>query len=69
MAGYNADPVMTISELAAHLRLAEPTVYRLVKSGQIPGRKVGGGWRFARKAIDEWFARPSDGLNKYETGD
>lgn len=66
MAGYNEDPVMTILELAAYLRLAESSVYRQVKSGQIPGRKVGGGWRFSCKAIDEWFAGHSvDGLEKH----
>ncbi len=50
------DEVMTVKEVADYLRLAESTVYRLVKKGSLPGRKLGGNWRFSRKGLDKWLA-------------
>ena len=47
--------VMTISEVAVYLRLGETTIYRLANKGEIPGRKIGGAWRFSRREIDTWF--------------
>lgn len=50
------EEVMTVKEVAEYLRLAESTVYRLVKIGSLPGRKLGGNWRFSRKGLDKWLA-------------
>jgi excisionase family DNA binding protein len=47
--------VMTVREVSAYLRLAESTVYKLAHEGKLPGRKVGGAWRFPRKGLDEWL--------------
>ena len=47
--------LMTLSELAAYLRVAEKTVLRMVKRGDLPGTKVSGQWRFMRGVIDEWL--------------
>lgn len=49
------DAVMTVKEVSAYLRLAESTVYKLAQEGQLPGRKVGGAWRFSRKEIKRWL--------------
>ena len=49
------EEVMTVKEVADYLRLAESTVYRLVKRGSLPGRKLGGNWRFSRKNLDKWL--------------
>ncbi|MEW6034644.1 MAG: helix-turn-helix domain-containing protein [Chloroflexota bacterium] len=43
---------MTLDEVAQYLRLHKSTVYRLTKSGLIPGSKVGGKWRFRKDAIE-----------------
>lgn len=59
MANNEVNEVMTIPGLAEYLRMADSTIYRLAKTGEIPGRKVGGGWRFSRRVIDEWLAEPS----------
>ena len=58
MSGGESDPVMTVSEVAAYLKIAESTVYRLVKEGRLPGRKVGGAWRFSRQELEKWLALP-----------
>lgn len=52
------DQVMTVREVSAFLRLAESTVYKLALEGKLPGRKVGGTWRFSRRGLEEWLKRP-----------
>lgn len=47
--------VMTIRELAAYLKMAEKTLYRLAAEGAVPGFKVGGAWRFRKSEIDKWI--------------
>ena len=54
----NGDIIMTIRDVASYLRVAESTIYKLANEGQLPGRKVGGGWRFSRKELERWLLRP-----------
>lgn len=49
-----SDEIMTISDVAAYLKITEKTAYRLVSEGKIPGFKVGGSWRFNRAEILAW---------------
>ena len=49
------DEILTISEVAALLKIAEKTVYVLAQRREVPGFKVGGQWRFSRTAIDLWI--------------
>lgn len=51
--------VMTVAEVAAFLRLAESTVYKLAQDGELPGRKIGGTWRFSRKGLEDWLVQPA----------
>jgi excisionase family DNA binding protein len=53
---------MTVNELARYMRVHPTTIYRLLKSGGLPGIKLGGSWRFHREAIDRW-------MNGIEAGD
>jgi len=48
--------IMTPREAAEYLSVHVRTIYRLVKNGEIPGRKIGGSWRFKRDALDEWLS-------------
>ena len=57
------DNILTVKELAQYLKLAESTIYKLAQDGEIPGRKIGGTWRFYRDSINEWMggkASPPD---------
>ena len=47
--------VLTINELAAYLKIAKSTLYKLAQEGRIPGQKVGKHWRFRKEAIDRWL--------------
>jgi len=49
--------VLTVPDLAAWLQVDEATVTGLAESGEIPGRLLGGEWRFAREAVLDWLAR------------
>lgn len=51
----NEDAIMTVKEVSDYLRLAESTVYKLAHDGKLPGRKVGGKWRFSRIGLEEWL--------------
>jgi len=51
----NQDDILTISDVASLLKVAEKTVYGLAKKSDLPGFKVGGQWRFSRSAIDSWI--------------
>ncbi|PSV44877.1 methylation-associated defense system helix-turn-helix domain-containing protein MAD1 [Photobacterium indicum] len=51
------DQILTLKEVAAYLKLAEKTAYRLVSEGKLPGFKVGGSWRFKREDLDAWIAQ------------
>jgi excisionase family DNA binding protein len=48
--------IMTPREAAQYLSVHVRTLYRLAKNREIPGRKVGGSWRFRKNALDEWLS-------------
>lgn len=47
--------VMTLEEAADYLKIAKPTLYRLLEEGKIPAFKVGNQWRFTKELIDNWL--------------
>lgn len=47
--------ILTLKELAEHLRVNERTILRMLKTGQIQGAKIGGQWRFNGNQIDRIF--------------
>lgn len=55
MNNADQDAVLTVQEVSQYLKLAKSTVYKLAREGTLPGRKVGGTWRFSRKKLDEWL--------------
>jgi excisionase family DNA binding protein len=46
--------ILTLSEVAAYLRCAPSTVYRLVKRRELAAFKAGD-WRVSRAALDAWM--------------
>lgn len=51
--------ILTITEVAEYLKVAERTLYRLAAAKKIPAFKVGGTWRFSRADIDSWIKQQS----------
>jgi excisionase family DNA binding protein len=56
--------IMTLGEVAAYLRAHPSTVYRLIKTGAIPGWRLGADWRFTRKSIERWVEARQNGTDK-----
>ncbi|MBX7166389.1 MAG: PTS sugar transporter subunit IIA [Pirellulales bacterium] len=52
-----AESDFTIETLAAYLRLDPGDVVRMAERDRLPGRKVGGSWRFAPAEIHQWMER------------
>jgi len=51
----NTQEIMTLTELANYLKVAEKTVVRMARDGKIPGTKVASQWRFMRSKVDQWL--------------
>lgn len=54
--------LMTLEEVANYLRVAEKTIYRLVRRGGFPAIKVGRSWRFDKASIKGWLRQNSAGV-------
>src|SRR5581483_2630077 len=48
--------VLTLEGVAALLGVEPDQVAALAERGELPGRRIGGGWRFARAAVLAWLA-------------
>jgi excisionase family DNA binding protein len=51
--------VLTLDGVAELLDVAPERVAELARSGELPGREIGGEWRFARAAVLAWLAGAS----------
>jgi excisionase family DNA binding protein len=47
--------LMTVDELAEYLGVTRDTVYRKVKTGEIPSIRIGRLLRFPKKVIEDWL--------------
>ncbi len=50
--------VLTLSEAAAYLRVPEEQLLRLAKDHELPGRQIGGEWRFLKSGLQDWLRAP-----------
>ncbi len=51
--------ILTLEDAAAYLRLSKRSVYRLLKEGKIPAKKIMHKWRFEREQLKEWIRSSS----------
>lgn len=47
--------LLTAAEVADQLRVSTMTVYRLIRSGELPAVRVGRNYRVAAEALDEYL--------------
>ena len=52
-----APEVLTLAQAAELLQVTEDAVRELADRGDLPGRTVGGEWRFSRDALLAWLAK------------
>ena len=64
-AGVRIEEVLTLEEAAALLKLAPELVRSHAEQGDLPGRRFGNDWRFARRAVLDWLAEGEPGLGKH----
>jgi excisionase family DNA binding protein len=50
-----ASRILTAKEVADYLRCHISTVYRLAKSGKLPGFRLGADWRFREDTLQNWL--------------
>ncbi|HEY8340109.1 MAG TPA: helix-turn-helix domain-containing protein [Egibacteraceae bacterium] len=57
MAGGSAlgDRLWTVAEVADHMRVSNMTVYRLIKSGQLPAIRVGKNFRIRSSDLEAYL--------------
>lgn len=53
--GSTAEQIMNPKQAAEHLQVSLRTLYKLLRTKEIPARKVGGQWRIARSRLDEYI--------------
>lgn len=67
-----ASEVLTAADAAELLQVPPEVVLGLARAGQLPGRDLGGEWRFARAALLDWLAageeRSAAGVSAGEGG-
>ena len=51
--------VMTLTEAAAYLRVSEKDLIGATVTQGLPGKMIGGEWRFTKSSIQQWLATPS----------
>jgi excisionase family DNA binding protein len=47
--------ILTIDELSERLKIPKKTIYKWVREGKIPCRKLGKHLRFIESEIDQWL--------------
>jgi len=48
--------ILNIDEAAVLLGVSTKTFAKVLREGEIPGRKIGREWKFARRALIDWVA-------------
>lgn len=53
--GYVGESLLTVSEVASMMRVSNMTVYRLIKSGQLPALRVGKNYRIRASDVETYL--------------
>jgi excisionase family DNA binding protein len=53
--------LLTPAEVIDYLRVNVRTVYRLMRTGELPAVRVGRQWRIRRSDLDSWLRQPQPG--------
>ena len=53
--------ILTLAEVAEHLKISKKTAYKMARSGDLPAFKAGKHWRVPQAELGAWIARRSLG--------
>ena len=48
---------LTTEEVLGYLKVTPRTIYRLIRTGELPAVRIGRQWRFRRGDLDNWLDR------------
>ena len=48
---------LTTEEVLTYLKVTPRTIYRLIRTGELPAVRIGRQWRFHRRDLDTWLDR------------
>jgi len=54
---------LTMDEVLGYLRVTSRTIYRLIKTGDLPAVRIGRQWRFRQSDLDAWLDRQQTNVN------
>lgn len=55
--GTELQAFLTTEEVLGYLKTTPRTIYRLIRSGELPAVRIGRQWRFRRADLDQWVER------------
>ena len=55
--GTRLPSFLTTDEVLSYLKVNPRTIYRLIRSGELPAIRIGRQWRFRRSDLDDWLER------------
>lgn len=58
--GKSSIAILKVSEVSDYLRVHPTTLYRLLKTHQLPGFKIGNDWRISAEAMNRWLKEMED---------
>jgi PTS system nitrogen regulatory IIA component len=58
------DEILTLSETAEYLKVAEKTIQRMITAHRIPCTRVGNQWRFIKSVLDDWLMESMNDVGK-----
>jgi excisionase family DNA binding protein len=55
--GHELPAFLSTDEVLTYLKITPRTIYRLIRSGELPAVRIGRQWRFRRTDLDAWVER------------
>ena len=55
--GAERQAFLTTEDVLAYLKVTPRTIYRLIRTGELPAVRIGRQWRFRRADLDDWLER------------
>lgn len=55
--GVTLPSFLTTEEVLGYLKVNPRTIYRLIRSGELPAVRIGRQWRFRRSDLNDWIDR------------
>lgn len=55
--GVTLSSFLTTEEVLGYLKVNPRTIYRLIRSGELPAVRIGRQWRFRRTDLNDWIDR------------